>query len=517
MASGFSTQKLFVSKSKGLVVCYLISFVSNVGFLIVIPSLSYFLADLGYDGDSNIVWVGVAMSAFAFGQIISSPIFGKACDRYNITGVLIVSLICTMIGDVLYALSGNLWELLCARFLTGFGAGNQAVIQSFMIATSSIDLRTSRMSLLALTISLSSAVGPAIALALSTVHFRVFDQFHFDSYTAPGYVSAVLGILDLILVVAFVRDRSKIVIETDAVYDVLSKNDELSDDDEEIEEYTPLVGNPRPSSHHLRYDSPSLPSPHDAQRQSNSHHHHNNNKDDNHNDSSTTNLLATRSDALKGLAVISKLNSYQSVRRALPILLILMYTNFAIFTSSIIFTTLLTPLIIEDYQWNVQESCILWTGIGALALLSFSIHICIKSSVVKDNVALGIGMLMMAVGWAIFTTFESQHIPKHRFIVGTVLLAIGLPWAMASCYALFSKVLGNIEQGLLFGFLVATGSLASLLGPIWSTLLYRSTDGFILFPIISCILISANIFNLMVYKMSKYMIWLNSVPSDFGE
>jgi len=328
--------------------------------------------------------------------------------------------------------------------------------------------------------------GPALGLAVTTMNPYKIDEFRLNSYTSPAFVSAILGIVSLFLVALFVRDYSKTSLRTDAVYEILTKDDDLS---VEEEEHIPLISGAATPK----------------------------NRSSIRGDSSISSLMHSRSDALKGLAVISKLSSHQSVKRALPILLVLMFTNFAVATSSSIFMTLLTPVMQTDYNWGIREACYHWIWIGLISIISFCIHMKVKDSILKDNLAMGLGILFMASGWAIFIVGSPDaHLPIPRFIAGMSLLAIGLPWAIASCYSVFSKVLGNVEQGMLFGVLTAMGSLANLVSPIWASLLYDSSHGMILFPIVSGILVLANILNLAAYRMSKYLIWLNTVKIDYS-
>jgi len=51
--------------------------------------------------------------------------------------------------------------------------------------------------------------GPAFALAFSSINVELGGGWYFDKYTAPGYVSAVLGLVNIALVAFMFKEAPK--------------------------------------------------------------------------------------------------------------------------------------------------------------------------------------------------------------------------------------------------------------------------------------------------------------------
>lgn len=86
---------------------------------ILFPTLWPLVLSLG----GSPFYQGAAVSAFSFGRIMSSPIFGYASEAYGYRYVLMVcnAIICT--GALLYTLSESLSWLIFSQIVIGIGAG----------------------------------------------------------------------------------------------------------------------------------------------------------------------------------------------------------------------------------------------------------------------------------------------------------------------------------------------------------------------------------------------------------
>ena len=51
--------------------------------------------------------------------------------------------------------------------------------------------------------------GPAFALVFATVNADLGGGFYFDKYTAPGYISAILGLINLVVILLFFVEAPK--------------------------------------------------------------------------------------------------------------------------------------------------------------------------------------------------------------------------------------------------------------------------------------------------------------------
>lgn len=116
---------------------------------------------------------------------------------------------CILVGDLWYALSNHLWMIMVSRLLTGFGAGNQEVIQGFVASITTPEERPKHIAALSLFATFSFIVGPLLAAAFSTLDTPEDHQKFLNAWTIPGFVSALLGLVSFLLVLGIYAPRPR--------------------------------------------------------------------------------------------------------------------------------------------------------------------------------------------------------------------------------------------------------------------------------------------------------------------
>jgi len=169
----------------------------------LIPSLWPYLESLG----GNDVYLGLCVSAFSFGQILGAPILGYWSNHRGPKKVLLVALCIMITGDLIYSMVPNRHVLLVSRIISGFACGLQAVAQAYISLVTTTAERTNKLANFNFASSLSFIVGPAIAFILAFVYFDVL-WFSVDSYTAPGFFSAFVAVINVILIWRFFKDHT---------------------------------------------------------------------------------------------------------------------------------------------------------------------------------------------------------------------------------------------------------------------------------------------------------------------
>jgi predicted MFS family arabinose efflux permease len=71
----------------------------------------------------NQSWTGWAVAVNSGGTFLASPILGKWTDWRGVKEALFISLIVMIGGNIMYALSQDVWMLLASRFIVGCAAG----------------------------------------------------------------------------------------------------------------------------------------------------------------------------------------------------------------------------------------------------------------------------------------------------------------------------------------------------------------------------------------------------------
>jgi DHA1 family tetracycline resistance protein-like MFS transporter len=92
-------------------IVFLIVFIDLVGFGIVIPILPLYVEEYG---PSPVVF-GLLMASFSIMQFVFAPILGRLSDRVGRRPVLLVSLVGSAVGYVLFGIAGSLAMLFASR------------------------------------------------------------------------------------------------------------------------------------------------------------------------------------------------------------------------------------------------------------------------------------------------------------------------------------------------------------------------------------------------------------------
>ncbi|KAM8928176.1 major facilitator superfamily domain-containing protein 8 isoform 5-T5 [Lycaon pictus] len=158
------TEDHYKSRWRSIRILYLTMFLSSVGFSIVIMSIWPYLQKIDQTADAS--FLGWVIASFSLGQMVASPVFGLWSNYRPRKEPLIISLSISVAANCLYAYvhvpaSHNKYYMLVARGLVGFGAGNVAVIRSYIAGATSLQERTSSMANTSACQALGFILGPA--------------------------------------------------------------------------------------------------------------------------------------------------------------------------------------------------------------------------------------------------------------------------------------------------------------------------------------------------------------------
>lgn len=166
-------------------IVFLIVFIDLVGFGIVIPILPLYAEEYG---PSPLVF-GLLMASFSIMQFIFAPILGRLSDRVGRRPVLLVSLVGSAVGYVLFGLAGSLGMLFASRIIDGISGGNISTAHAVISDITGPEDRARGMGLIGAAFGLGFIFGPAIGALLVTV-----------APWMPGIAAAVASTIAFLLV-----------------------------------------------------------------------------------------------------------------------------------------------------------------------------------------------------------------------------------------------------------------------------------------------------------------------------
>ena len=166
-------------------IVFLIVFIDLVGFGIVIPILPLYVEEYG---PSPLIF-GLLMASFSIMQFLFAPILGRLSDRFGRRPVLLVSLVGSAVGYVLFGIAGSLGMLFASRIIDGISGGNISTAQAVIADITGPEDRAKGMGLIGAAFGLGFILGPAIGALLVTV-----------APWMPGAAAAVTSMIAFVLV-----------------------------------------------------------------------------------------------------------------------------------------------------------------------------------------------------------------------------------------------------------------------------------------------------------------------------
>ena len=190
---------------------YCTMFIYAISFTIVITNVYPYLRTLNSNADKR--FYGWVVASFSIGQLLSASFFGLWYHYRSARETFIFALITSFISNILYSYahvfppSIAIYIILLTRFSIGFAFGSASVMRAFISASTTEEERTGALANLNATRSVGFLLGPVIGFAFQPLSYPGYTipyiQLKLDLYTCPGYLCAILNIVNLILFVWF--------------------------------------------------------------------------------------------------------------------------------------------------------------------------------------------------------------------------------------------------------------------------------------------------------------------------
>ncbi len=106
------------------------------------------------------------MASYSAMQFIFAPILGRLSDRFGRRPVLLVSLVGSVVGYLLFGFAGSIAVLFAARIIDGISGGNIATAQAVIADITGPEDRAKGMGIIGAAFGLGFIVGPAVSALL---------------------------------------------------------------------------------------------------------------------------------------------------------------------------------------------------------------------------------------------------------------------------------------------------------------------------------------------------------------
>jgi MFS family permease len=182
------------------------------GFLVM-----FLIDDGSVDEDNAGLYAGILTSSFMVGRAVTAIFWGTVADTYGRKLVLVITLIASAVGSIVFGLSTSFTAALLVRFVMGMLNGTMVVGRTMIseIAGGDKEQESKGTAQLFTTMGISMLISPAIGGLLSEP-VQQYPNFvllqHFESLFAqypfllPNLIATVLSILSLWFVVVGIEE-----------------------------------------------------------------------------------------------------------------------------------------------------------------------------------------------------------------------------------------------------------------------------------------------------------------------
>ncbi len=175
------------AKKAPLLFLLITAFLFATGISIVFPVLPFIVAKYVPQVSQQAAMIGLLGAAYAFFSFFSSPVLGAMSDAYGRRPILILSLLGSAAGYVLFGIGGSLWVLFLGRIIDGLCAGGIGALFGYVADTTPEEQRGKVFGQIGATTGAGFIIGPALGGLASHL-----------SLSAPMFLAAGVALLNVL-------------------------------------------------------------------------------------------------------------------------------------------------------------------------------------------------------------------------------------------------------------------------------------------------------------------------------
>ncbi|WP_343692602.1 MFS transporter [Chitinophaga sp.] len=167
MQARYKSEKAW-SKQYRLWIIIAIVMLNSIGLSLVLPLLPFLLSKYLPAGQV-VMGMSLLLSVFAGCTFFAAPVFGALSDRYGRKYILIISLLGSVLGYVLFGIGGALWVLFLGRIIDGLTAGNITILFAYIADTTTPEERAKWYGYIGAAMGIGKIGGPALGGVLGSI------------------------------------------------------------------------------------------------------------------------------------------------------------------------------------------------------------------------------------------------------------------------------------------------------------------------------------------------------------
>lgn len=162
-------------------------FLCGIGFSIIAPVVPYLVQPYTSSPRDQAIFVTLLTSVYAVCVFFAAPGLGALSDKYGRRPLLLICLLGSSIGYLIFGIGGALWVLFAGRIIEGITGGSISTIFAYFADITPRDQRTKYFGWVSAVAGAGSVIGPTLGGLLAKF-----------GYSAPMYFGAIITLLNVI-------------------------------------------------------------------------------------------------------------------------------------------------------------------------------------------------------------------------------------------------------------------------------------------------------------------------------
>jgi DHA1 family tetracycline resistance protein-like MFS transporter len=159
----------------------------GIGFGLTLPVIPFLVQRYVRSPENQAMVIAMLTLVYAVCVFLAAPGLGALSDRYGRRPVLIICLLGSAAGYLIFGIGGALWVLFLGRIIDGLTGGNISTILAYFADITPKEQRTKYFGWAGAAAGVGSIIGPSLGGLLAKV-----------DYTTPMYFGAIITLLNVV-------------------------------------------------------------------------------------------------------------------------------------------------------------------------------------------------------------------------------------------------------------------------------------------------------------------------------